>query len=150
MIQLFSITWGILNVHLLLTLDNPSEDITFRELNKFLTLQFLKFAVFGLLSLFTMFEATGFLLCYAYLDFNIAISTVFWTSVIISSITILLVYIVFILEFNDLKNDVKEPKAETSPEEKSNIFSLLMRLNLIFAIILSVLLFRFFIRPFVF
>ena len=143
MVQLFSIAWGIFNVHLLLNLDNPSEKISLKDVTNFFTLSFIKVIMFTALGLFTIFEAAGYLLCYAYLDFNIAIETIFWISVAISSITILLIHIAFILECNDL-NKGKDSEEENSSYDKSSLFSILMKLNLIFLIVLSALLFRFF------
>ena len=144
MIQLFSIAWGILHVHLLLNFDNPSEKITLQDIANFLTITAIKYFLFCILGFIAIFEAAGYLLCYAYLECNIAIESIFWISVSITAVTILMLNIGIMLEINEFvkTGNVTEIAEEESSERKSSIFHLLSKLNLIFLIILSVLLLK--------
>ena len=145
MIQLFSIAWGILHVHLLLNFDNPSEKITLQDVANFFTITAIKYFLFCILGFIAIFEAAGYLLCYAYLEFNIAIESIFWISIVITASTILILNIGIVLEINEFiktGNDLETSNEEELAEGKSNIFNLIAKLNLIFLIILSVLLFR--------
>ena len=145
MIQLFSIAWGILHVHLLLNFDNPSEKITLQDIANFFSITAIKYLLFTILGFIAIFEAVGYLLCYAYLEFNIAIESIFWISISITAITILILNIGIMLEINEFAktgNVTENVTDEESAEGKKNIVNLITKLNLIFLIILSVLLFR--------
>lgn len=145
MIQLFSIAWGILHVHLLLNFDNPSEKVTLQDIANFFSITAIKYFLFCILGFIAIFEAAGYLLCYAYLEFNIAIESIFWISISITAVTILILNIGIVLEINEFVktgNVTEIADEEELSKGKSSIFNLLSKLNLIFLIILSVLLFK--------
>ena len=153
MVQLFSIFWGFFNAHLLLNFGNSGNHISLEDVNKFFTKTAIKYMIFFILGYFIIFEATGYLLCYLYLDFNTIIKIIFWISVGISSLTMIMVIIAVSSIINDLmkmENNIDKLYSEDDSENKSNsgsnIFHVITKFNLILLIILSIFLFRLFIN----